>query len=100
MSTELNTETTHPRVATRPRTSMKKELHKAVTMLRVSNEVAGLDTLEEVLSTLIEFTTRETDSQRASLFLNDRKTGELYTRVAQGVHNRGIRILDTRGIAG
>jgi adenylate cyclase len=86
--------------AAKPPISLEKELEKAHTLLRVSREVAGLGTLEEVLKKLIEITVRETGSDRGSLFLNDEKTGELFTRVAQGVHKREIRLLNTSGIAG
>jgi adenylate cyclase len=37
---------------------------------------------------------------RSSFFLNDSSTGELYSRVAQGVHRREIRLLNNEGIAG
>ena len=45
-------------------------------------------------------TTREVGAERRTLFLNDEKTGELYSRVAQGTFQREIRILNTTGIAG
>jgi adenylate cyclase len=90
-----------PRLGTEmPPLDLKTELEKAQTLLKVSREVAGLTTLEEVLTKLVEITARETGADRGSLFLNDEKTGELFTRVAQGIHKREIRLLNTSGIAG
>ena len=51
-----------------------------------------METVDEVLRTLVEIVIRETGSERGSLFLNDKQTGELYSRVALGDHMREIRI--------
>ena len=70
------------------------------TLLSISRTVAAMETVDEVLHTLVEIVTRETKSERGTLFLNDPQTGELYSRVALGDHMREIRILNTSGIAG
>ena len=70
------------------------------TLLSISRTVAAMETVDEVLRTLVEIVIRETGSERGSLFLNDKQTGELYSRVALGDHMREIRILNTSGIAG
>ncbi len=75
-------------------------LHRAEVLLNISHEVAGIENLAEILSKIVELTARETQSARATLFLNDDQTGELYTRVAQGEGGREIRMLNTSGIAG
>jgi GAF domain-containing protein len=69
-------------------------------LLNLSKQVAAIETLDELLATIVEITARETGADRGTLFLNDDQTGELYSRVAQGVHIREIRILNTRGTAG
>ena len=69
-------------------------------LLSVTQKIAGLKTLNEILWTLIEMTTTELGAERGSLFLHDPLTGELYSRVAQGELTREIRILNTTGIAG
>ena len=69
-------------------------------LLSVTQKIAGLKTLNEILWTLIEMTTTELGAERGSLFLHDPLTGELYSRVAQGELTRGIRILNTTGIVG
>ncbi len=75
-------------------------LRQAEMLLEVSRTLAAFDTLDEMLETLVEITTREVEGERGSIFLNDPETGELYTRVAQGNFQREIRILNTTGIAG
>ncbi|MEL0067992.1 MAG: GAF domain-containing protein [Gammaproteobacteria bacterium] len=86
---------------------LQKRLHVANSKLRtselllsVSQKIAGLKNLSEILWTIIETTTETLNADRGSLFLNDPLTGELYSRVAQGELIREIRILNTTGIAG
>ena len=76
------------------------KLHRTEMLLSVTQKIAGLKNLSEILWTLIEMTTQEMGADRGSLFLNDALTGELYSRVAQGDLTREIRILNTTGIAG
>ena len=78
----------------------QSRLHQTEKLLSVTQKIAGLKSLSEILWTLIEMTTNELDADRGSLFLNDPLTGELYSRVAQGELTREIRILNTTGIAG
>jgi adenylate cyclase len=77
-----------------------KRLKQAEMLLAVSRRVAAIETLDEILETLVEMTTWELQAERGSLFLNDVQTGELYSRVAQGNFSREIRILNTTGVAG
>ena len=78
----------------------ESKLHRTEMLLSVTQKIAGLKNLSEILWTLIEMTTEEMGADRGSLFLNDALTGELYSRVAQGELTREIRILNTTGIAG
>ena len=77
-----------------------KRLKQAEMLLAVSRRVAAIETLDEILETLVEMTTWELNAERGSLFLNDVQTGELYSRVAQGNFSREIRILNNSGVAG
>ncbi|NQW01201.1 MAG: GAF domain-containing protein, partial [Rhodospirillales bacterium] len=77
-----------------------KKLKQAEMLLSVSRKVAAIESLDEILKTLVEMTTYELGAERGSLFLNDAATGELYSRVAQGTFSREIRILNTTGVAG
>ena len=77
-----------------------KRLRLAETLVQVSRTVAAMETLDDVLATLVDLTTRETGADRGTLFLNDPATGELYSRVAQGHRSREIRFPNDVGIAG
>jgi adenylate cyclase len=76
------------------------KLRQTEMLLSVTQKIAGLKNLTEILWTLIDMTTQELSAERGTLFLNDPLTGELYSRVAQGDLTREIRILNTTGIAG
>jgi adenylate cyclase len=69
-------------------------------LLHVSETMAAYETLDEMLSVLVEMATREMDAERSTIFLNDSDTNELYSRVAQGNFLREIRILNNSGVAG
>ncbi len=77
-----------------------KKLQQAEMLLNVSRRVAAIESLDEILKTLVEMIAWELGAERASLFLNDPLTGELYSRVAQGNFSREIRMLNSTGIAG
>ena len=79
---------------------VQARLHRSELLLRITHEVAMITDLDALLHALVRIVARETGSERASLFLNDAETGELYTRVALGDLQREIRILNNAGIAG
>ena len=79
---------------------LSERLRVTELLLDVSRKIAGLKSLEQILWTLIEFVTVELEADRGTLFLNDKDTNELYSRVAQGDLTREIRILNNIGIAG
>src|SRR6267142_1368865 len=80
--------------------SHRKQFQEMELLLRVARQVAVIDTLDELLSTIVDISATETGADRGTLFLNDENSGELYSRVAQGSKYREIRILNTQGIAG
>ncbi|MCX6936000.1 MAG: GAF domain-containing protein, partial [Verrucomicrobia bacterium] len=75
-------------------------LKDAKILLEVSRKVADSQTLDEQLGTLVALVTKVTNADRGTLFLNDPKTQELYSRVVVGGLKREIRILNHTGIAG
>ncbi len=77
-----------------------KRLNQAEMLLEISKKMAAIESLDEVLETLVKMTTWELGAERGTLFLNDPQTGELYSRFAQGNFQREIRILNNSGIAG
>lgn len=78
----------------------RQRLIQAEMLLSMSKDMAALETLDEILEHLTMVTARELDSERCTIFLNDRQTGELYARVAMGNFKQRIRMLNTKGVAG
>ena len=72
----------------------------AQLLLNVNNDLAATKSLDNALETLVGITTSTIGAERGTMFLNNEKTGELYSRVAQGNFMREIRIMNTRGVAG
>lgn len=79
---------------------MDRRLQQSEMLLNVSRKLAAIESLDEILETLLQLTTHELRAERGTFFLNDSQTGELYSLVAQGNFKRRIRILNTSGIAG
>ena len=79
---------------------VEMKLQQAELLLDVSRRGGGIESLDGVLKTLVEVIADELGAERASLFMNDRSTGELYTRVVLGNLSREIRILNSSGISG
>ncbi|MFA9218799.1 MAG: GAF domain-containing protein, partial [Sphingomonadaceae bacterium] len=77
-----------------------RRLRQVELLLEVSRRMAAYDTLDEILTALVEVTTEELGAERGTLFLNDAETNELFSRVAQGNIQREIRFLNHTGIAG
>ncbi len=80
--------------------SRDRRLRFAELLLSISQKMSGMDSLDEVLTGLVEVTTKELSAERGTLFLNDAESNELYSRVAQGNFHREIRLLNNSGIAG
>ncbi len=91
-------------MADRPKAKADTEdifrLKQAEMLLNISKTVAAYETLDEMLRTLVDMITEELDADRATIFMNDSDTGELYSRVAHGNLQREIRMLNSSGIAG
>jgi adenylate cyclase len=80
----------------RPRRKPKK----TNLLLQIATKVAAAETLDEILRYIVEVSVQQTNAERGTLFLNDEKSNELYSRVAQGIGVREIRLLNDAGIAG
>ncbi len=75
-------------------------LQQAQVLLGISDRLAALESLDEILETLVTITSSTLGAERSTIFLNDDRTNELYSRVAQGNITRRIRMLNNVGIAG
>ncbi len=80
--------------------TLRARLRRTELLLRLTQQVAAVEKLDDLLAMLVEIVAAETDAERGTLFLNDPVTNELYSRIAQGTFNREIRLLNNSGIAG
>ena len=69
-------------------------------LLKVNNDLAITNSLDEALESLVGITTSIIKCERGTIFLNDAKSEELYSRVAQGNFMREIRFMNSKGVAG
>ena len=69
-------------------------------LLKITNDMAASKTLDDALETLVGITSSTIGGERGTIFLNDKNSQELYSRVAQGNFRREIRIMNTKGVAG
>lgn len=68
--------------------------------LKVVSEVSSELQLAPLLQKIMSAITRILNCERSTLFLNDEKTGELYTEIGQGLGATKIRFPNNVGIAG
>ena len=69
-------------------------------LLNINNDIAQTKNLDEALDTLVNITSSVVGAERATVFINDDSSQELYSRVAQGNFKREIRFMNNKGIAG
>jgi len=73
---------------------------KMAVLLDVSNAVADTLDLDTLIQTIVTKISEILDADRSTLFLLDADTGELWSKVAQGIEMTEIRIPSSSGIAG
>ncbi len=77
------------------------ELLRRFSVLVEVNKTVGMSiSLDDMLPHLIEVIAEVLHAERATLFLHDAKTRELFSRVVQGGNINEIRIRDDSGLAG
>jgi adenylate cyclase len=79
---------------------MVGNLREEAQILALSHDLAGELDLDVLLARIMHATTELLDADRSTLFLHDRKTGELFSRVAEGLSVKEIRFRSSAGIAG
>ena len=79
---------------------MERARRQEEDFLRVVSDVSSEIQLGPLLQKIMDAVTRMLNSERSTLFLNDEKTGELYTEVGQGLGASRIRFPNDVGIAG
>ena len=66
----------------------------------LDNITSRITDLDPLLELILDITAKETGAERASLFLNDARTNELYTRKAMGISTGEIRVPNDSGLIG
>ena len=81
--------------------SISETLEKFTALMEVSNRLADSMELDTLFARLVELTTEALRADRGTIFLNDPKTSELFSRIATGEGlTREIRFPSHMGIAG
>ena len=78
----------------------EKKRAKEMEFISIVSDVTAEIDLGALLKRVMEEATRMLNADRATLFLNDEKTNELFSRVAMGDGIGEIRLPNTAGIAG
>ena len=79
---------------------IRKRMEVSETLLRVMKSVGSELHIDELLKKIVTSTSEVMNAERASLFLLDPKTGDLWSKVAQGMESMEIRVPLGVGIAG
>ena len=80
--------------------TFEKKRAKEMEFISIVSDVTAEIDLGALLQRVMEEATKMLDADRATLFLNDEKTNELFSRVAMGEGIGEIRLPNTVGIAG
>ena len=78
----------------------EKQRAKEMEFISIVSDVTAEIDLGALLNRVMQEATRMLNADRATLFLNDEKTNELFSRVAMGDGVGEIRLPNTAGIAG
>ena len=77
-----------------------KKLLRAEMLLSITRELAGTDTLNDVLVKMVDITSRETDCERGTLFLMTIRPANSIRASPRGTSAAKSVMLNTNGIAG
>ena len=77
-----------------------KRVEKLTALLEVGKAMASERNLDRLLQLILGEVTRVMEADRSSLFLVDRERNELWSKIAQGLELREIRIKIGMGISG
>src|SRR5579859_2829114 len=80
--------------------SLQQRVEKLSGILEVAKALVAERDLDRLLTLILQASKRVVDADRCSLFLVHRERRELWTKVAQGMGVKEIRIPLDRGIAG
>ncbi|HSB82161.1 MAG TPA: HD domain-containing phosphohydrolase [Candidatus Methylomirabilis sp.] len=79
---------------------LQTRVEKLTALLEVGKAIASERNLDRLLRLILNEVTTVMEAERSSLFLVDRETDELWSKIAQGLEVREIRIKIGMGISG
>lgn len=79
---------------------IERNREREVEFLNVISEMTSELELNKLLNKVMTEATRMLDAERSTLFLNDERTGELFSHVGAGLDSFEIRLPNSAGIAG
>ncbi|NBU59908.1 MAG: GAF domain-containing protein [Betaproteobacteria bacterium] len=79
---------------------MVESLREEVQMLEITHDLAGEIEIDVLITRIMKAASKLLNADRGTLLLDDPKTGELWSRFAEGLEIREIRMPDDAGIAG
>ncbi|MBL8643687.1 MAG: GAF domain-containing protein, partial [Rhodospirillaceae bacterium] len=79
---------------------MTASLREEVKILEVTHDLTGELNLDVLLERIMRAAVELLNAERGTLFIHDHKTKELWSRFAEGLIHRELRIPDDKGIAG
>ena len=79
---------------------VEKARREEAQLLEVTSAIASELQLDTLLARIIQVTTYMLEAERSTLFMYDAQSGELWSRVAEGLETREIRFPADAGIAG
>ena len=71
-----------------------------VSLVKISRSITALTDIDELLKVIAEETKNAMQADRCTVFLWDKDSNELWSKVALGVENREIRFPADKGLAG
>jgi len=78
----------------------RKKIRHLTSLLEATNTLSSTLDLNRLLELIMDFATKDLNAERSTLFLLDRKRNELWSRIAQDLEIREIRLPVGTGFAG
>jgi len=80
--------------------SLPTQTDPLVSLVRISRSITALTDIDELLKVIAEETKNAMQADRCTVFLWDKDSNELWSKVALGVENKEIRFPADKGLAG
>lgn len=80
--------------------SLPTQTDPLVSLVKISRSITALTDIDELLKVIAQETRTAMQADRCTVFLWDKESNELWSKVALGVENREIRFPADKGLAG